>query len=217
MTDTTDFQCDDFDRACSEYLAGQASERLVQRVEFHASHCARCELLLDNATRQAVVFSPTLAPEVRESVMRSIVSVPALSIVRDGKSKNATPPQAQRSRPVARIVLPLLAVAAALAVVVVSARDEPTESSATAVAADSTEEIAPITAPLLDHDVGFVYTAARVASAQAQAEFAALDDAAQELEAALAQTPNDRELRAFLASVRARRDELTRRVREATL
>ncbi len=216
MTETADFQCDDFDRVCSEYLAGQASARVVQRVEFHASHCARCEVALDNATRRDFVFSPALPPELRESVRRSIASTPALSIVRDDASETATPPQTQRSWSVARVVLPVLAVAAALAIVVVSARDEPTDSRATVVAADSRDNIAPITSPTLDNDIGFVYTAARVASAQAQAEFAALDDAAQELEAALANTPNDRELRAFLASVRARRDELTRRVREAT-
>jgi hypothetical protein len=216
MTETADFQCDDFDRACSEYLAGKASERLVQRVEFHASHCARCELLLENATRQDVVFSPALPPELRESVTRSVASTPALRMVRDDESATATPPQAPRSWSVGRLVLPVLAIAAVLAVVVVGAREEPIQSSTTVVVADSTDDIAPGTAPMLDHDVGFVYTAARVASAQAQAEFTALDDAAQELEVALAQTPNDRELRAFLASVRARRDELTRRVREAT-
>ena len=58
--------------------------------------------------------------------------------------------------------------------------------------------------------------AARLADQEAQSEFAALDEASRELEAALAAAPADRELRAYLAAVRARRDELARRVKAAT-
>ena len=56
---------------------------------------------------------------------------------------------------------------------------------------------------------------AQLAAERAQAEFRELDAAATEIESALAGSPADAELRAYLSSVRARRDELSRRVKEA--
>ncbi len=220
MTEHATFSCDDFDRTLADYLAHRQSEHHAQRVERHASECARCEELLDHATRGIVAFAPPLPVGLRDVVMQSIASAPVLSIVRDAKPDPTTRVPVQRAPSFRRAAIAMLAVAAALTVVLVSNREEPNVPVVAATtpsdANTRTVDTSAITAPILDHDIGFVYTAARVAIAQAQAEFEVLDNAAQELEAALTQTPNDRELRAFLASVRARRDELTRRVREAT-
>ncbi len=54
-----------------------------------------------------------------------------------------------------------------------------------------------------------------LAAERARPEFAALDQAARELEAALRAQPNDPELQAFLASVHARRAALSRLIRDA--
>lgn len=59
-------------------------------------------------------------------------------------------------------------------------------------------------------------TALQLASREASPEFAALDAAADELDAALARHPDDAELRAFRAALDARRDELTQRIRSVT-
>ena len=59
-------------------------------------------------------------------------------------------------------------------------------------------------------------TALQLASREASPEFAVLDAAAEELDAALARTPDDAELRAFRAALDARRDELTQRIRSVT-
>jgi acyl-CoA synthetase (NDP forming) len=59
-------------------------------------------------------------------------------------------------------------------------------------------------------------TALQLASREASPEFAVLDAAAEELDAALARTPDDAELRAFRAALDARRDELAQRVRSVT-
>ncbi len=48
-----------------------------------------------------------------------------------------------------------------------------------------------------------------------RSEFIALDDAARELETAIARAPNDKQLSAFLQSVTERRAELQRRVKDA--
>ena len=59
--------------------------------------------------------------------------------------------------------------------------------------------------------------AEQFAQEQSRAEFVVLDAAAKELDAALARTPADAELRAYRAAVQARRSELAQRVRDVTL
>ena len=53
------------------------------------------------------------------------------------------------------------------------------------------------------------------ADERAQSEFIALDDAARELQSALVQAPNDRQLTEFLRSVTERRQALQRQVKDA--
>ena len=57
--------------------------------------------------------------------------------------------------------------------------------------------------------------AADAADDRSRSEFMALDDAARELESALARAPNDPQLSAFLQSVSARRVELRQRVKDS--
>lgn len=59
-------------------------------------------------------------------------------------------------------------------------------------------------------------TSLRLADIEARSEFAELDAAAVEIEAALNAAPNNTKLRTYLSTVRSRRDELARRVTRAT-
>ena len=75
-------------------------------------------------------------------------------------------------------------------------------------------------APLLIADSTTTTTAAHplsTADDRSRSEFLALDDAARELETAIARTPDDKQLSAFLQSVTERRAELQRRVKDARL
>ncbi len=81
----------------------------------------------------------------------------------------------------------------------------PREKQAQLITADSTT----VAARALSVD------SSSLAESRAQSEFTALDAAARELESALSQTPSDPQLSLFLASVRARRSELERRVKDA--
>jgi hypothetical protein len=55
-----------------------------------------------------------------------------------------------------------------------------------------------------------------LATRSSRGEFEALDEAAREIQSALAASPNDPELRQFLAAINARRAELERRVKDAS-
>jgi vacuolar-type H+-ATPase catalytic subunit A/Vma1 len=58
--------------------------------------------------------------------------------------------------------------------------------------------------------------AGKLAAARALSELEAIDAASRELQSALAERPADQQLRAFLSSVTAQRDELQRRIRDAS-
>lgn len=122
--------------------------------------------------------------------------------------------------------------AAAVLVVSVVLRDTPGDaprdssgnsvaavSSGSSVASGSTPVPAPddaVRAALEAAGSAPMRTALQLASREASPEFAALDAAADELDAALARHPDDAELRAFRATLDARRDELTQRIRSVT-
>ncbi|WP_291156851.1 hypothetical protein [Gemmatimonas sp. UBA7669] len=124
-----------------------------------------------------------------------------------------------------------LAAAAVLVVSVVlrdAPRDAPRDSSGHSVAAVSSgssvaSESTPVPAPddamrdaLEAAGSAPMRTALQLASREASPEFAALDAAANELDAELARHPEDAELRAFRATLDARREELTQRIRSVT-
>ena len=201
MINPDTIRCDDLDRSLDDYLAGSLSESEAVALETHAASCARCEARLEAATRKPVEFSAALPATLREDTLRAVAAA------RGGSSRQAVRPLRVPWKWAGGIT----AIAAAALVYVVTQRADPTQPSLI----DSTRNPAVATAP--DTEVSSRERAvARLADQEAQSEFAALDAAGKELEEALAAAPTDRELRAYLSSVRARRDELARRVKAAT-
>ena len=184
--------CQEFERHAPAYLAGALSEADAREVEAHAASCAACEALLDSRTRRDLsAFAPALPPELR---MQTLAAVRARSTARSAARRWWAG-----------------GIAAAAAVVVLTlgvVRSVTHRSSDLADVAPAGAAVAVVDGPAA--------TAATLAVRSSRGEFAALDEAARELEAALAATPDDAELRAFLASVTARRAELERQVKDAS-
>jgi hypothetical protein len=200
MTNPETIRCDDLDRLLDDYLAGTLPENVAVALEMHASSCARCEPRLEAATRRPVDFVGALPSSLREDTLR------AVEAARVGSPRRATR--------VARMPWAwtggVTTIAAAVLVYVVTQRTDPQGPGI-----DSVRSVA--VSPRHDPEVSpRERVAAQMADQDAQSEFAALDVASKELEEALAAAPGDRELRAYLSAVRARRDELARRVKAAT-
>lgn len=189
MNSPTTFSCADFDRDLPSYLEGALADAEAERLEAHAAECARCEPLMEAATRRADTFAPALPWTVRDATLNTI----AISRVND----------AHRIRARWLTGTGVLAAAALLSIFV--SRESPVS------VVDSARGVRE--AVVADNPM--VRIASQLADDEAKAQFAELDAAASELEIALVTAPNDRELRAYLNSVRARRDELARRVKEA--
>lgn len=199
MTHPITMSCDDLDRALPDYLAGALSEREALALERHAASCARCEARLDAATRRPVSLElpDALRDGLRKDTLRAVAS-------------SRTARSASRTWMWAGGVTTM---AAAALVFIVMRGTIPSDGSPGAV--DSARGPDAVFADM-DEVPARARVAARLADQEARSEFAALDAAAREIEAALAAAPADRELRAYLSSVRARRDELARRVKAAT-
>ena len=192
---------DHIDRLLDDYLAGTLSEGEALAIEAHAASCARCEDRLEAATRRPVELVGALPATLREDTLR------AVAVAR------TVPPQhvARKVRAPWAWAGGITAIAAAALVYIVTQRTVPSPPHNV----DSTRS--PAVATAIDSEIpSRERAAARLADQEAQSEFAALDEADKELEAALAAAPADRELRAYLSAVRARRDELARRVKAAT-
>lgn len=193
--------CQQLDRALGDYLAGRLPASEAAGLEWHAGTCARCEGVLESVTQRATTFEPTLPPALRETTLRQ---VRAMALGR---------------RRTARIGFTSLAAAAVLTIVFSqwrAANDNPAADMPTVASGDVAAESLSRPADLPSVVDGRMGAASFLAETHAETEFAELDAAARELEEALKATPADRELREFLRTVNARRDELTRRVREAT-
>lgn len=206
--------CAAFHASLRAYLAGRLDEADAERLESHAAACARCEAILDSATRRAVTsFAPQMPTELRATTLAAVAA--AVTAAASGVASGATP-GVRQLHPSRRAggwrvggSVMLLAAAAALALTVVR-RDTPLRGPDEGIAAAND-------APVLS-DVNAVQQGAmRLATEGAKAEFESLDAAARELERALQSTPDDPELRSYLAAVRSRRDELTQRVKMAAL
>lgn len=176
------------------YLANQLDETLALALEAHAATCADCEHRLDQATRlPALAFAPEPPVALREATRA------AVQAARDTRDSAVSGPYVGTSQRWSLLVGAAALASAAVLVVQVSRAPSDTEASVAEAVA-----------------VALVPTAQRLADGPAAAEFAAIDAAARELDVALASAPDDAELRQYRASVRARRDELARRVQEAT-
>ena len=189
--------CQDFETQIASYMDGSLSDAESAAIEEHASTCATCEVRLEQLTaRSMVAFAPALPPTMREQ---------ALSAVAARRESENTKLNARVHvsgvRPMRWVVAATAVAAAAVLMMVV----RPREKQAQRVYADSSKAAA-----LAD-----TATSAGMADERARPEFTALDNAARELRAALVATPDDAQLREFLATVNARRGELERRVKDA--
>ena len=190
--------CREFETQIASYMDGSLSEAKALSVEEHASTCAVCDARLEGlSVRSTAGFAPAMPAELREQTLAAVAARRAR-----GNTVTGTKVQAPRVRPM-RWAGAVAALAAA-AVLLVIAR--PREKQAQRIYADSSR-------------VGVVLSdttsSAGLADDRARPEFTALDDAARELRAALATSPDDPQLRDFLATVHARRAELERRVKDA--
>ena len=189
--------CQEFETQIASYMDGSLSDAESAAIEEHASTCATCEVRLEQLTlRSMVAFAPALPPTMREQ---------ALSAVAARRESENTKLNARVHesgvRPMRWVVAATAVAAAAVLMIVV----RPREKQEQRVYADSSKAAA-----LVD-----TATSAGMADERARPEFSALDDAARELRAALVATPDDAQLREFLATVNARRGELERRVKDA--
>ncbi len=189
--------CQEFETQIASYMDGSLSDAESAAIEEHASTCATCEVRLEQLTaRSMVAFAPALPPTMREQ---------ALSAVAARRESENTKLNARVHvsgvRPMRWVVAATAVAAAAVLTIVV----RPREKQEQRVYADSSKAAA-----LVD-----TATSAGMADERARPEFSALDDAARELRAALVTTPDDAQLREFLATVNARRGELERRVKDA--
>ncbi len=185
--------------AMERYISGDLSESEAINLEAHASACSACEVLLERVGTISGTYAPTPPPELRTETLSRIRQAVL------NQTASANRPWSFR-----RIAAPLSALAAAALLGVVlwpRASGQPVD----AVSASAPESV------VADPASGLVAVAERIAILSAQPELAALDAASVELTAALAETPDDGELLTYLASVRARRDELQRRVAEVAL
>lgn len=184
--------CQTFETRSASYIAGTLTESESVALELHASECAVCETLLEQRTaRSTDSFAPAPPPTLREHTLSAVAARRADTRVRS----TGIPPM--------RWAGVSMAIAAA-ALLMVTTR--PREKQAQRPAVDSS--VVTTTGTGAAAITG-------IADERARSEFSALDDAARELREALAATPNDAQLRGFLASVNARRAELERRVRDA--
>jgi len=179
--------CEEFERLEARYLARATSDAETALMEAHASGCAVCGPRLEAATRRDVTsFAPPLPPELRART---------LSAVHERK----------RARPRSH-VWQYGGFAAAAAIVAMVLFNAPVLS----------DWKAPSASPVAAGDSLAATSAAVLATRSSRGEFEALDEAAREIQSALAAAPNDPELRQFLAAINARRAELERRVKDAS-
>jgi hypothetical protein len=179
--------CEEFDRLEARYLSRATSGDETAMLELHAAECAVCGPRLEAVTRRDVSsFAPPLPPHIRERTLAAVH-------------------ERKRARPRSHVWQygGFAAAAAIVAMVLINApatRDPIAPSSPSLAGADS-----------LATTSAFV-----LATRSSRGEFEALDEAAREIQSALASTPDDPELRQFLAAIQARRAELERRVKDAS-
>lgn len=204
MTDTP-MTCAALEQELPAYLRGELSDVRVEQLEQHAAGCAHCEVRLEQVTRLTQPLVVPAPDDLRRAVLQEVQA--------QRMARTTTLMAGPWRR---RAWVATCAVAATVAIMI--ARRDFTGSDIGTGAVD-TIALGPSAAPTSDDVLtqasGMQRVSAQLAAERAQAEFRELDAAATEIESALAGSPADAELRAYLSSVRARRDELSRRVKEA--
>lgn len=223
MTDT-DMTCEDVVRLLDAYVAGDLDDATSVRLEQHAAMCSACEARLELVTRaaannaadalRALGERAQLPVGMRERLLQSAKSVAAPGELSSAETVLIDAPRGPSATSMRRWGggLATLAAAAALFVAVRKDAQRVDVTNPPTVSSDSNTQTAPVSGEAIRAAV-----VARIADDGARSEFAELDVATKELETELAKTPNDRDLRSYLSSVRARRDELERRVKDASL
>jgi len=177
--------------------------------------------------RESGSLRPTAEEQasMRQAVLDRIVASPAQGTAEPQVTPARTTPESQRAHTLRRrwAFGASLAAAAVLLVSVVLRRPPAGPAhmvgSTASPITDTTGTAADLPSNLpdpADLRSAPMRTALQLARREASPEFAVLDAAAEELDAALARTPDDAELRAFRAALEARRDELTQRIRNVT-
>lgn len=198
MTPEQLMHCEEVDAQLDAYLANALDSARAEAIEHHVGSCARCEALLEAATRiDTASFTPPLPTTVRA---RTLAAVADVTRAPAATSRPAT--WWRRAAGVAAI--------AAVALVYVN-----TSSEAPASVPDSVASISVGTPSNAINNDAVSSGARTMAREQAASEFQSLDAAAQELEAALKATPSDPDVQAYLDAVKARRAELAEKVAEA--
>lgn len=178
--------CEEFTRLEADYLAGRASAHEALALEAHASECARCGARLEAATRRDVA---SFAPPLPPELRASTLA--------------AVQRRKETRRSSSRWRLGGIAAAAAVTAMVL-------------INAPNAREASPTPMIAVTSDTDLATTPSTLATMKSRSEFEALDDAAREIESALANAPQDPELRDFLAAINARRAELEQRVKDAS-
>jgi anti-sigma factor RsiW len=182
------------------YLDGTLPSEVASRLEWHAALCVTCEALLEAATARAVAYAPALPESLKVSTLAAV----------DAQRQPQHGPL-RRSTIWRRGGLAVALAAAAVLVIAVMARGRGAVPDLPVVA--DSGRVAGGSSTMVMSNV--MREAESMASVQAAPEFSALDAAMQELDAALEVTPDDVELRRYRSTIRTRRDELERRVRDA--
>lgn len=223
MTDAST-TCEDVARLLDAYVAGDLDDATSVRLERHASMCSACEARLELATRAAANDAADslralgervqLPVGMRERLLQSAKTGAAPGELSSTEAVSIDSVRWPAATAVRRWGGGLITLAAAAALFVAVRKDaQRVEVAVPSVAA--TDSNVPAQTPT--GEAGRAAVVARIADDGARSEFVELDVATKELETELAKTPNDRDLRSYLSSVRARRDELERRVKDATL
>ncbi|HEY0929076.1 MAG TPA: zf-HC2 domain-containing protein [Gemmatimonas sp.] len=196
--------CDQVASQLAAYMNGTLSPEDSSRLEWHAASCGTCEALLEQATMRPASYAPTsFAPELPDTLKAQVLAAV------DGQWQQQAG-RVQRMRVWRRSAMVATLAAAAVLVIAVMTRgrgsvgDAPMVADSGRVGNSSTMVMSNV-----------MHEAESMATTQAASEFSALDAAMQELDAALAATPDDAELRRYRSTIRTRRDELERRVRDA--
>ncbi|MCU0627511.1 MAG: zf-HC2 domain-containing protein [Gemmatimonadaceae bacterium] len=244
---STPMSCAEVQALEARYLAGTLAVHEARAVEAHAARCAGCEARLASVTHRSIDFAPPLPVALRDEVLAAVATRARAPRVVPGAWRAWDDARGERPAWVPRAAIGVAA-AAMLAIVVVRSRGDDVRTAASTArgatddttmttrasaattttattTASTTTNAAPVTASAAVATSAsalpgqaMLQAAEQLADARAASEFAALDQAAREVEAALVtvrDADDARGLAAQLARLRLQRAALAGRVREA--
>lgn len=202
MTTPLAMTCADVDVALDAYLSGAMDDARAAAVETHVAGCARCEAMLEQATRLDVsAFAPAMPDDLKARTLAAVAERP----------RAATSAAVTRAGRTWRMWSAVAACAAVVTVAVLRSTPATPETVVDSVASAATVPEIDETMP----QATMLRGARSMAQQQAASEFESLDAAAREIDAALEAAPDDREMRAYRDAIRARRAELADKIAEA--